>query len=77
MTADTTPPNGPRQMQLQQERRRRRHRGGSVGVKLKDIKILLNLLHSTMGMFVSDITTNMQFRKMQNEIYGSLVYTIQ
>ena len=48
---------------------------------MKDIKILLILFHLkkrkiNQSTFAPDRTTNMQFRKMQNEIYGSFV-TIQ
>ena len=44
--------------------------------QLKNIKILLTLLHLRQSIFVFDRTTNGQFSKMRNEIYGSLV-TIQ
>ena len=50
--------------------------------QLKDIKLLLTnniqfkKINSKQSVFVSDRTTNMQFSKMQNKIYGPLV-TIQ
>ena len=45
--------------------------------QLKDIKILFTILHLRNNFqteyFCIDRTTNLQFSKMQSEIYGSLV----
>ena len=35
--------------------------------------ITVEKIYSVQGIFVSDGTTNMQFSRMQNKIYGSLV----